>query len=141
MLHLNHPHSPSQTPPWPLYHTLNTLEASTREHCNIDQDIHNQIKQASSSFRRLRKKVFNSSNLHLPNKVAVYQAVCVSSLLYGCETWAVYGQHLKQLASFHRKCLQHILKVTWQDSVPHSEILQRNNWKSIETSLTRNQLR
>lgn len=80
ILHLHHPHS-SQTPHLPLYHTLNTLEA-----------------------------VFIKSNLHLDTNVSVYQAACVSTVLYGCETRTVFSRHLKQLESFHIKCLQRVLR-------------------------------
>jgi len=47
-------------------------------------------KAASSAFGRLTKRVFLNHNLAIPTtKVAVYRAVCVSVMLYGCETWTL----------------------------------------------------
>lgn len=45
------------------------------------------------------------------------------------------------LESFHIRCLQRILKVTWQDWLPHIEILQKTNCWSIEATLMLHQLR
>ncbi|KAJ8360628.1 hypothetical protein SKAU_G00171530 [Synaphobranchus kaupii] len=51
----------------------------------MDDEIQNHLKQASASFGRLRRKVFLNSNLNLHTKVLVYQAVCITTCLYGCE--------------------------------------------------------
>lgn len=75
------------------------------EDCSINKDIHNRIKQASSSFRRLRKRVLGNSNLHLHTKISVYKTICISTLLYGSESWTIYYRHLKMLEAFHIKCL------------------------------------
>ncbi len=34
-------------------------------------------------------------------KVAVYQAVCVTILLYSCEAWVTYSHHIRSLERFH----------------------------------------
>lgn len=109
--------------------------------CSIDQDIQHRIKQASSSFGRMRNRVFNNNNLHLHTKVSVYKAICITTLLYGCEAWTIYARHLKMLEAFHIRCLQRILQVTWQDRVPHSVVLQRTSCRSIEAIIMHHQLR
>lgn len=111
------------------------------EDCSVDKDIENRIKQASSSFGRLRKRVFCNSNLHLHTKITVYRAICISTLLYGCEAWTIYARHLKVLEAFHIKCLQRILKVTWRDCLSHTEVLERTNCRSIEATIMHHQLR
>lgn len=73
------------------------LRSILSEDCCVDLDVQNQIKQASSSFGRLRNWVFCNRNLNLSAKVAVYQSVCLSTLLYACETWTLYSRNLKQL--------------------------------------------
>ena len=108
---------------------------------NIDEEVCNRINQASVAFGKLRTRVFQNDNLRLDTKIAVYTAVCITSLLYGAETWTVYRRHMKQLEAFHIKSLQRILKLTWRDKIPHTEILQRANTTTIETMISRKQLR
>lgn len=109
--------------------------------CNISDEICHRIASASSSFGRLRRRVFTNRDLKNGTKVAVYRAVCVSTLLYGCEAWTVYRKHIKTLEAFHIKRLQVILGLTWEDRVPHTEILQRAGCTSIECILQQRQLR
>ena len=108
---------------------------------NIDNEVQNRIKQASTAFGRLRRRVFQNKNLHLHTKLSVYQAVCITTLLYSCEAWVTYSRHLKSLQHFHIRCLQRILGITWRDRVPHTEILKRTGCKSIEANIAQYQLR
>ena len=108
---------------------------------NIDEEICSRINKAAAAYGRLRARVFQNENLKLNTKVSVYTAVCISTLLYGAETWTVYKRHLKQLESFHIKSLQKILNLTWRDKIPHTQIIQRANTTTIETMLAQKQLR
>ncbi|XP_076035996.1 uncharacterized protein LOC143021960 [Oratosquilla oratoria] len=58
--------------------------------CSVDLDIQRRINLASTAFGRLRDRVFSNNNLRIDTKAAVYKAVCISSLLYGSETWTTY---------------------------------------------------
>ena len=60
----------------------------------IDREITNRICLASSAFGRLKDRVFLNHDLKLPTKIAVYKAVCMSTLLYGCETWTPYKRQI-----------------------------------------------
>jgi len=71
----------------------------------------------------------------IETKVAVYKAVCIYALLYGCEAWTTYSSHVRNLESFHIRCLQRIL------GVPHATILQLTNCISIEALIIQQQLR
>ena len=117
------------------------LGSMLSEDCNIDEEVQNRIRQASVSFGRLRRRVFQNRNLNLHTKVSVYHAVCISTLLYGCEAWVTYSRHLRSLENFHIRCLQRILGITWRDHVPHSEIFGKTNCKSIEAMVSQHQLR
>lgn len=108
---------------------------------SIDNEVQNRIKQASAAFGRLRRRVFQNKNLHLNTKICIYQAVCITTLLYSCEAWVTYSRHIKSLEHFHICCLQRILGITWCDRVPHTEILRRTGCKSIEATITQHQLR
>ncbi len=105
--------------------------------CLIDNEIQACINLASSAFGRLRSRVFVNKDLRTFTKAAVYQAVCVSTLLFAAEAWTPYHRHIR----CHIRCLQRILGVTWKDKIPHMDILQRTNSSSMEATLARRQLR
>ena len=65
--------------------------------CQLDDEINHRIKQAHCAFGRLRKRVFENRNIKLKTKVSVYNAVVLSSLLYGSESWTLYRRQLKSL--------------------------------------------
>jgi len=73
--------------------------------------------------------------------MAVYNAICVSTLLYTCEGWTTYRRHIRALETFHIRCLQTILRVHWWDKIPHVEIRRRAGTTCLETILLRRQLR
>jgi len=95
---------------------------------DLPPDIQRRVRLASSAFGRLSQRVFLNRNLNLKTKMAVYSAVCVSALLYGCEAWVLYRRHIKTLEQFHISCLQRMLRLHWWDKVPHVEI-HHHQWR------------
>ncbi|XP_041934160.1 uncharacterized protein LOC121696990 [Alosa sapidissima] len=95
----------------------------SQHYSTLDSEIHHRINKASSAFGRLRKRVFGNNNLKISTKVAVYNAVCVTTLLYGAKTWTPYRRHINSLEMFHIRCLQKILNLSWEDRIPHTDIL------------------
>jgi len=77
--------------------------------CDITHEVNRRIQLASTAFGRLSHRVFFNHNLSISTKVAVYNAMCVSVLLFGCETWTLYRRHLKAwkttISSLCRKSL------------------------------------
>ena len=86
--------------------------------CSLDTEIHTRINKASSSFGCLCSRVFENRNLKVSTKVAVYNVVCLSTLLYGAESWTPYHQQIINLEAFHICCLQKILSLSWEDRNP-----------------------
>jgi len=72
--------------------------------------------------------------------MVVYNAICVSTLLYACEGWTPYRRHIRALDAFHIRCLQTILHVHWWDKIPHVQIRCRAGTTCLETILLRRQL-
>lgn len=66
--------------------------------CSLDDEIHNRIRQATAAFDRLSDRVFLNKNLTLNTKVAVYSAICISTLLYGCKAWTLYRAQVRSLS-------------------------------------------
>ena len=56
----------------------------------LDHEIATRIKKACSSFGRLYDRVWKNHGLTIPTKVRVYEAVVLTILLYGSETWILY---------------------------------------------------
>ena len=71
----------------------------------------------------------------------MYNAVIISSLLYGCETWTLYRRHVKQLEQFHTRSLRSIMRIRWRDRVTNQEVLDRANSTRIEAKILQAQLR
>ena len=109
--------------------------------CDIENEIQSRIRLASSSFGKLKDRVFLNRNLTPLTKIKVYTAVCLSILLYGSETWTLYRAQIRRLEAFHIRCLQSILGLSWRDRIPHVTILQSANTTSIECMIVSRQLR
>ena len=100
--------------------------------CSLDDEICYRIGQATSAFGRLAIRVFTNRDLSIETKVMVYQAVCLSSLLYCSESWTVYRRQVKLLERFHISSLQRILGVSRRDRILHRTVLEKANCVSIE---------
>ncbi|KAI8490084.1 hypothetical protein Bbelb_321540 [Branchiostoma belcheri] len=108
---------------------------------DITDEVQRRIGLASASFGSLSNRVFLNKDLTTKTKVAVYRAICLSILLYACETWTTYRRHIRMLEQFHTRCLQRILGLKWWHKVPHGEIRRRAHVEPLETLLLQRQLR
>ena len=80
---------------------------------DLINEIQGHINLASSALGRLSKCVFGKQNLTIHANITVYDAVVISTILYGCETCVPYRRHIRLLESFHTRCLQLILGLRW----------------------------
>ena len=71
----------------------------------------------------------------------MYQAVVLTTLLYGCETWTLYRRSICRLDQFHLRCLRKIAGIKWQDRVTNTDVLQTCGITGIEALLLKAQLR
>ena len=62
--------------------------------------------------------------LTISNKMKVYLACVLSTLLYSSKTWTLYSYQETRLNTFHLRCLRRILGITWQDCVPNKDLAQ-----------------
>ena len=56
----------------------------------VDIDINSRLAKAGDAFDRLQRRLWGEHSVAFPTKIAVYQAVVLSTLLYGCESWVLY---------------------------------------------------
>ena len=112
--------------------------------CNtrgVDNDISARLAKASSAFGRLHRRLWTEHQVKLSTKVAVYRAVVVSTLLYGCEAWTLYRHNIRKLDQFHMRCLRKIANIRWQEQVPNTVVLQKCGTVGIEAIIIASQLR
>jgi len=63
------------------------LTIAISNNTSMTDEIKRRIKQGSSAFGRLCKKAFTNKYLKTLTRITVFEAVCLSILLYSCETW------------------------------------------------------
>ena len=107
---------------------------------DLTSEIQRRINLASSTFGQFSKRMFGNQNLMIHTKIAVYNAVSMTTILYGCETWVPYRRYIRLLESFHIRRLQLILGRCWWHKVTHSEIRSRAGIPTIESMLLHRQL-
>nr|VZH91133.1 unnamed protein product [Spirometra erinaceieuropaei] len=114
-----------------------TLSCNTK----IDDEVARRISKASQAFGRLQSTVWNRHGLQLSTKLKMYKAVILPTLLYGAETWTVYTKQARRLNHFHLSCLRRILRLSWQNRIPDTDVLERTGILNIYTMLRQMQLR
>ena len=92
---------------------------------HIDDDVNARIAKASATFGWLRGSLWDRSGIRLVRKLKEYRSVVLPTLLYACETWTVYQRHAKRLNHFHTSCHRKLLKIKWQDRIPDTEVLKK----------------
>ena len=114
-----------------------TMSASN----SLDDELDTRIGKAATVFGRLRKRVWENSNIPLALKVKVYEACVISTLLYSAESWTTYRPQEKRLNAFHMRNLRSILGVKWQDRIPNTEILDTTKCLDMRSLLQKRRLR
>jgi hypothetical protein len=107
----------------------------------MEDEINFRLQKATCAYGRLRKRVFENNNIALHTKVAVYNAIVLSSLLYSCETWTLYRHQQRKLENFHMRSLRKLIGVSWKDKVPNTEVLRRTKSVTLENHIYRSRLR
>ena len=66
----------------------------------VDADVSHRISKASAAFGKLYNRLWQRHEIKLTTKVAVYKAVVLSVLYYGCESWTLLRRNLKTFGEF-----------------------------------------
>jgi len=107
----------------------------------VGRDINARLAKAGDTFSKLQRRPWSEHIVSLPIKIALYQAVVLSTLLYGCESWVLYRRSVRKLDEFHMRCLRRIAGIKWQDRVPNTEVLHLCGITGIEAFLLQAQFR
>ena len=118
-----------------------TVARDGSDGCAVDS----RITKAGKAFGALRKCIFSSTSVNFTAKRAVFESIILSILLYGAESWSLTERHRQQLRVFHAQCLRAMCRVTrkhvWDHHISTQELGQRLGIETIDTYITRRQLR
>ena len=113
--------------------------------CTDEDDVDNRIEKAGAAFGALRKPLFSSTSVTYQAKCMVYVILILSILLYGAESWCLTEQLYKRLRNFHARCVRVMCRVnrrhTYEQRISSAELRRRVGVQSIDTYVTRHQLR
>ena len=107
-----------------------------------DKDINNRIGLAWAALNRL-KPILTSilSKTTVKIKIRLFNAECISILLYGCETWALNASQSVKLDVLARTCYRMILGIRQSEAhVTNNELYKLVNTRPINAIIRESQL-
>ena len=122
--------------------TFKYLGASFQPNGQTVEEIKARVDKSRVVSWQLRKAVFNRRELSLRTKIRIYQASVRSVLLYGCDTWTLRAEDLRNLDRYDNWCMRSLLRVRLSDRIPVEEIRRRCfNISSLNQVLSSRRLR
>ena len=109
------------------------LGSSISNNGGIGSEIRTRISKARLVFASL-KHLWHQKGLSLHLKGRVYKTTVRAVPLYGCETWPLRVEDLRQLQTFDNRCLRSIAHIGWQERVSNCIVRQRVFGNSEQTS-------
>ena len=99
-------------------------------------DVDRRIVKASASFGALQRCFFKHRLPTLADKGYVFSTLCVSVLLYNCETWSLREKELQRMRVWFNRCVRSMCRVTMKQVFVHristAELLKRLGIRSLD---------
>jgi len=73
-------------------------------------------------------------------KIRLYEAIVMSTLLYGAETWPMTVANKKKLEAAHHRWQRRILHVSWKDKITNKIIRERTGQDKLENIIRKKRL-
>ena len=105
--------------------TFTYLGSIVSSNGRVKDDVDSRINKASSAFNKLRKYLWNRREISLNTKMRIFNAVILSVLLYGGETWTLLKKDLDRLETFQMRCLRCILHISRRDHQKNEDVRSR----------------
>ena len=100
------------------------------------EEVETRMGKASGQFGALRAQVFAAKDISFVAKRAAYEALVLSTLLHGAETWTMTAKMWRQLHAWHQARIRQICRVNrWHTRWHHisnHELHQRTGIQPIE---------
>jgi len=94
---------------------------------------------ASNIFGRLAN-VWKRTGLSLQTKIRLYNALVISVLLYGSETWTLLKADERRLEAFHVNCQRRILGIRWFHFVTNASVTSQTGEEGLAIRICRRRL-
>ena len=86
--------------------------------------------KANGVFGRLTN-IWRDNGLSLHTQIRLYEALVLSTLLYGAETWSMSVSNTKKLEAAHHRWQRKILKISWKDMITNKQ-LDKTLWSQSQ---------
>jgi hypothetical protein len=103
-------------------------------------DLNTRRGQAWGAFWNM-KTLWHSFEIPLSLKIRIFQATCLSILLYGSEAWSITKAMSSRLDSFATSCYRYMLNIKRTDHICNEVILEKVGQPSLSTIVKQRQLR
>ena len=108
---------------------------------STDKDIRNRIALAWAAFAKLRPILASSSGKQsVKMKMRLFDAACISILLYGCESWILTASQLNKLDVFVRTCYRIMFEIRQSESHMTNKKYEKASARPISATIRERQL-
>ena len=97
---------------------------------DIRSEVNIRIGKATYAFNCLNK-VWKADRIYLATKLKLFNAIVISVLLYGCDSWKGLQEIEERMRTFESNCLRKIMKIRWYEHVSEEELRLRTNQQSV----------
>ena len=110
------------------------------DNSNCDKEILLRLVKVNSIFGRLGK-IWANKGLSNVNKFRLYEALVLSTLIYGLETWPMTGAKMKRIEAAHHKWHRKILRINWKEMVTEMSVRALSGQMKLYITLRQRRLR
>ena len=90
---------------------------------SMQPEIANRLSRASGAYHKLKRlKIWGDRDISHRIKLTLYKVIVQSTLLYGCETWAIPDADVKKLEIFQMRCLRRLCGISLMDKISNFRI-------------------
>jgi len=107
---------------------------------SCEKDVKVRIGKAAAVFGKMRK-IWKNVNISLRVKTRLYEAIILSTHLYGADVWPLTATLTKRLDAAHHRWHRSILGISWEDRITNVKIRTRTGQQTIENILRERRLR
>ena len=108
---------------------------------SMEAELRARIGKATRAFCSVKMIIWDRKEISKRLKVNLFKSVVMSSLLYGCETWAITALQTQRLQAFVMGCLRSILGISKMDKVRNVEVRKKAGMMRVEVIMSQRRLR
>ena len=110
---------------------------------DLTAEIDARIQAAAATFYKYAAALYRSKEISLENKMRIFKATVIPTLLYGSETWAPTKEHLRRLTVAQNQWIRYCLGIRFDTHghVSNSKLRKKCKLPAISTLIRQNRLR